>query len=182
MSSPPPSERVVFGHSMEGLFRALQPHTPQERAAFLKAGVDGVKKFSAAYPLQQYVDVQNACAASRFAHLPEDERYFEIGRLFMGGYEKTLLGNAMLAMLKLIGPRRALDRLTRSMRTANNFSEGTFTSLAPNHHVITINYTLRPGFYRGILFASLERAGAKDLRISAVSTKDLVTTYDVTWR
>lgn len=176
-----PSERVVFGSSMEGLYRALQPLTAQERAAFLKAGVTG-EKWAAAYPLQAYVDIQNACAASRFAHLPEDERYFEIGRLFMAGFEKTLMGSAMLAVLKLIGPRRALDRLTRSMRSANNFSEGTFESLAPNHHRITINFTIRPGFYRGVLVASLERAGAKELSISTAATKDMVTTYDVTWK
>ncbi|MBL8910451.1 MAG: DUF2378 family protein [Archangium sp.] len=176
-----PSERVVFGGSMEGLYRALQPLTPQERAAFLKAGVTG-EKFAAAYPLQQYVDVQNASAASRFAHLPEDDRYFEIGRLFIAGYEKTLLGNAMLAMIRLIGPRRSLDRLTRSMRTANNFSEGTHEALAPNHHRITINFTIRPGFYRGILFASLEHAGAKELQITTAATRDMVTTYEVTWK
>ena len=33
------TEKVVFAQSMEGLYRALEPHTPQERAAFLKAGV-----------------------------------------------------------------------------------------------------------------------------------------------
>ncbi|MFO0598372.1 MAG: DUF2378 family protein [Myxococcaceae bacterium] len=176
-------EKVVFGQSMEGLYRALQPLTPQERAAFIKIGVIGEGKFSAAYPLAQYMDVQAASAASRFAHLPtENDRYVELGRVFIAGYEKTLLGSAMLAMLKIIGPRRALDRLTRSMRTANNFSSGTFESLAPNHHRITINYTIRPGFYQGLLEAALLRAGAKDLKIAVINTTaELVTTYEVTW-
>jgi uncharacterized protein (TIGR02265 family) len=67
------------------------------------------------------------------------------------------------------------------MRSANNFSEGTFTTLAPNHHRVTINYTLRPGFYRGVIHASLERAGARNVHIVVAESKDRVTTYDVTW-
>jgi uncharacterized protein (TIGR02265 family) len=174
------AEKVVFGQSMEGLYRALTPLTPQERAAFLKAGVKG-EKFDAAYPVQSHLDILDACAASRFAHLPELERYTEVGRLYVRGFEKTLIGSALMAMLKILGPRRTLERLTRNLRTANNFSEGKLTSLSPNHHQVHVNYTVRPGFYRGILESGCTHAGAKGLTVTVLETKDFATTYDVKW-
>jgi uncharacterized protein (TIGR02265 family) len=174
-------ERVVFAQSMEGLYRALDPLTPQERAAFLKIGVQRETKFNAAYPLTQYIDVMDACAASRFAGLPENERYKEVGRLFFGGFEKTLMGSALIALLKVIGPRRTLQRMTRSFRAANNFTEGTVEELAPNHHLVKVNFTLRPGFYTGLLEQGCLRAGAKDLSVKLLETRDLATTYELKW-
>jgi uncharacterized protein (TIGR02265 family) len=174
-------ERVVFAQSMEGLYRALEPHTPQERAAFMKAGVQKDARFLPAYPLAQYIEVMDACAASRFAGLPEHARYQEVGRLFFSGFEKTLMGGALIAMLKVLGPRRTLQRMTRSFRTANNFTEGTVEELAPNHHLVKVNYTLRPGFYAGLLEQGCLRAGAKHLSISLVETRELTATYELKW-
>jgi uncharacterized protein (TIGR02265 family) len=173
------SEKVVFSQSMEGLYRALSPHTPAERAAFLAAGVKDDTKFAPAYPVDLHIAILDACAASRFAHLPELERYTEVGKLFFTGFQKTLIGSAMLAMLKILGPRRTLDRLTRNFRTANNFSEGTLTTLTPTHHHVHINFTKRPGFYLGLLYSGCLHAGAKDLKITVVETKDFATTYDI---
>lgn len=174
------AEKVVFGQSMEGIYRALSPHTPQERAAFLKAGV---KKdhFDAAYPLQSWMEILDACAASRFASLDEQARFVEVGRLFFSGFQKTLIGSALMAMLKILGPRRTLERLTRNFRTANNFTEGTLETLAPNHHLVRINYTARPGFYLGLIESGCLHAGARELSVTVLETKDLATVYEVKW-
>lgn len=174
-------ERVVFAQSMEGLFRALDPHTPQERAAFLKCGVTKDAKLLVAYPLAQYVEIMDACAASRFAHLPELERYTEVGRLFFGGYEKTLMGSALITMLKVLGPKRTLGRLTRSFRTANNFTEAHVDALADNHYRVRVSFTLRPGFYLGLLENGCQRAGAKGLDVKLIERKDQAATYEIRW-
>lgn len=174
------TERLVFSHSMEALYRALEPHTPTERAAFLKAGITG-QRFLPAYPVERHIEILDACAASRFAHLPELERYVEVGKLFFAGFEKTLVGSALMAMLRVLGPRRTLERLTRNLRSANNFSEGTVKALAPNRHLVHLNFTARPGFYLGLLEAGCRVAGAKDLSVTVAETKDLETTYEVRW-
>ncbi len=174
------TERVVFAQSMEGLFRALQPCTPAERTAFAKAGITG-ERFLPAYPVEQHLEILDACATSRFAHLPELERYTEVGKLYIAGFQKTLIGTALMAMLRVLGPRRTLERLTRNLRSANNFSEGTLTSLAPNHHLVHVNYTVRPGFYRGLLVSGCLHAGARELSVTVVETKDLASTYEVKW-
>lgn len=174
------AEKVVFGQSMEGIYRALAPHTPQERAAFLKAGITK-EKFNPAYPIANWLEIIDACAASRFAGQSELDRFTEVGRLFFTGFQKTLIGSALMAMLKILGPRRTLERLTRNFRTANNFTEGTLESLAPNHHRVRINYTARPGFYLGVMETGCLYAGAKGLSVTILETKDLATTYEIKW-
>lgn len=174
------SERVVFLSSMEGLHRALSPPTPAETAAFLKAGVNG-KTFAPAYALQAYTDILDACGASRFPDAAPLERFRQVGRLFFSGYEKTLVGSALVAMLRLLGPRRTLERMTRNFRTANNYTEVTVEALGAAHHLVRVNYVVRPGFYLGIIEAGCERAGAKDLSVTLVSQDGESPVYEVKW-
>ncbi len=174
------NERVVFGTSMEGIHRALTPPTPQEKAAFVKAGVvDG--RFASAYPLDQYMEILDACANSRFADAEPLERYTRVGRLFWAGYEKTLVGAALTALLRVLGPRRTLDRMTRNFRTANNYTECSVETLAPNHHFVRVNYVARPGFYLGIIESGCVRAGAKDLSVTFVESTNESPVFEVKW-
>ncbi|MGV3624678.1 MAG: DUF2378 family protein [Archangium sp.] len=173
-------QQVVFASSMEGMWRALQPPTLPEAAAFKRAGIDG-KKFQAAYPLAQYTDLLDACGSSRFAHLEPLQRFTEVGRLFMVGYEKTLVGQALLAVLKVLGPRRMLDRMTRNFRTANNYTEVTVETVSPTQHVVRITHVARPGLFIGLLEAGLTYAGAKDATVKLVDHHDKVARYEVRW-
>lgn len=172
--------KVVFAQSMEGIYRALTPHTPQERAAFLKAGVKG-DRFDAGYPVEAWIEILDASAASRFSHLTELDRFAEVGRTFFSGFEKTLIGKALTTVAKLIGPRRMLERMTRNLRSANNFTESTLESLAPNHHLVRISYTARPGFFLGLLESSCLLAGAKGLTVRVVETKNMASVYELKW-
>lgn len=165
---------------MEGMWRALQPPTPPEADAFKRAGIDG-KKFQAAYPLAQYTDLLDACGSSRFAHLEPLERFTEVGRLFMVGYEKTLVGQALIAVLKVLGPRRMLDRMTRNFRTANNYTEVSVETLSPTQHVVRITHVTRPGLFVGLLEKGLTYAGAKALTVKLIDHRDTVARYDVRW-
>lgn len=159
---------------------ASEKPTPAEIAAFKRAGIDG-KKFQAAYPLAQYTDLLDACASSRFAHLESLARFTEVGRLFMVGYEKTLVGQALIAVLKVLGPRRMLDRMTRNFRTANNYTEVTVEAVSPTQHVVRITHVTRPGLFIGLLEKGLFYAGAKNLSVKLIEHHDKVARYDVQW-
>lgn len=162
------------------MWRALQPPTPPELEAFKRAGIDG-KKFQAAYPLIQYTDLVDACGASRFGHLEPLQRFTEVGRLFMLGYEKTLVGQALIAVLRLLGPARVLQRMTRNFRTANNYTEVTLELVAPTQHVVRITHVTRPGLFIGLLEKGLTYAGAKELSVTLLEHHDKVARYDVRW-
>lgn len=175
-------ERVVFASSMEGLWRALTPLTHAETVAFERAGVKGPQpSFAAAYPLQVYMDILDACANGRFAHLDELERYTQIGRLFIDGYSKTMVGTALIGLLRVLGPRRTLERTTRNIRSANNYTEAHLEALAPNHYRVRVNYVVRLGFYAGIIEQCCRAGGAKDLKVTVAEFKDNAPVYEVRW-
>jgi len=173
-------EQVVFASSMEGMWRALQPPTPGEAEAFARAGIDG-KRFLPAYPLVQYTDLLDACGASRFGHLETLARFTEVGRLFMVGYEKTLVGQALIAVLRVLGPRRMLDRMTRNFRTANNYTEVTLEPVSPTQHVLRITHVTRPGLFIGLLEKGLTYAGAKQLSVMLLEHRDKVARFEIRW-
>jgi uncharacterized protein (TIGR02265 family) len=174
------NQRVVFGNSMEGLWRALEPHTREEAEAFRKAGVNG-RSFLPAYPVEDYLRVMESCAASRFGGQPPLEQYTSVGRLFFSGYEKTLVGQALMAMLKVLGPRRTLERMTRNFRTANNYSEAEVEAVGPNHHRVRLKHVKHPGFYRGLILSGVERAGARSASVEVSAQDGDVVTYEVRW-
>lgn len=182
-TAPPHLQKVVFGQSMEGLWRALEPANAAERAAFAKAGVTEGRGWQAAYPLEAYLGILDACASSRFGALEPLARFTAVGRLFFDGYEKTMVGQALMAMLRVLGPRRTLLRLTRNLRSANNFSEAEVEEKAPNHHVVKVKHVAYPGFYKGLLESGCEHAGAKELQVSLLRmSQEHVATYEVRWR
>jgi uncharacterized protein (TIGR02265 family) len=173
-------QQIVFSSSMEGMWRALQPPTPLEAEAFARAGVNG-KDFQAAYPLVQYTDLLDACGTSRFAHLAPLERFTEVGRLFMKGYEKTFIGQALIAMLRVLGPKRTLQRMTRNFRTANNYTEVEVEPLGATHYRVRVTHVTRPGLFVGLLEAGCTYAGAKNLSVTLISHADQVAVYEVKW-
>lgn len=177
-----PDNRVVFASSMEGLWRGLSPANPEELAAFAKAGVVGpTPTFSAGYPVEAYTEIMETAARTRFGHLGELERYTEVGRLFVGGYSKTMVGSALMALLRVLGPRRTLERTTRNIRTANSYTEAQLETLAPNHHRVRVNYVAHPGFYRGIIEGTCLHAGAKELQVNLAEFTNNAPIYEVRW-
>lgn len=142
---------------MEGMWRALQP------------------------PTFQYTDLVDACGASRFAQLETVAKFTEVGRLFMLGYEKTLVGQALIAVLRVLGPKRMLDRMTRNFRTANNYTEVVVEAVTATQHTVRITHVTRPGLFIGLLEKGLTYAGAKNLSVKLIDHHDTVARYDVRW-
>jgi len=175
-------ERVVFAASVEALLRAFgPPWRPGAREALLKLGIDPEQAPRAAYPLSLYMQLLAALAEIHFPDAIEDERYFQMGQAFIRGFERTLIGRAQLSLLQLIGPRRTLDRLTRSFRNANNYTTANLRELAPKHFEIEFGFVQIPGFYRGVLDAGLRAVGANDLSVELAKREALAATFTVRW-
>lgn len=174
-------QKVVFGSSVEALWRALEPFTEAETKAFAALGVRDGRRFDAAYPLVPYMAVLTAAAKGRFSHLEGDAAYVQVGHLYIQGFTRTFVGQALAAMLRIIGPRRTLERMTRNLRSANNYTETQLETLAPNHHLLRINEVAFPGFYQGVLEATCTNAGAKQLSVRCASYEAGALTLELRW-
>jgi uncharacterized protein (TIGR02265 family) len=178
----PVDQRVVFGQSVEALWKSCGPNPPQEVVrAFTDSGIDVRKRFVVAYPAEQYATLMAKLAEARFPQAGPDERYLLLGRAFMEGYQQTMMGRALLKLLAVLGPRRVLHQTTRSFRSANNYSRAEVTELGPRHFRMVVHPVHHPGWHVGLVTAGLEIAGGKNVRMQLASLERDEASFDITW-
>jgi uncharacterized protein (TIGR02265 family) len=94
-----------------------------------------------------------------------------------------MLGRAVLSMLRVLGPRRALMRATQNFRAGNNFTESKLNELGPGQFELWMNEVgPYPAFTAGIIHAGLRVAGAKDIAVEMTGYDGHACTYRINWR
>lgn len=174
---------VVFGNSVEALVRVLGPALDGPvKARFLAIGVDLFNP-NPAYPYEQWLATLSLAMEVLWPTLPRDEATFRMGRAIFESYGQTVMGKALLQLVKVLGPRRALERMSRNLRTTNNYSDTKLTELGPNHFHLWVNRVAFPHYFRGLLEAGLEFGGAKEVKVSLQSVSaDQGVVFDLAWR
>jgi uncharacterized protein (TIGR02265 family) len=176
------TERLIFAQTFDGLREAVGARLSPATLEALKAlGVDFTAPFRPAYPKDTFVAVIERIARDLHPELGLEAGVAAIGRAFMDGYGHTMVGRAMLAMLRLIGPRRSLERLGRNFRTGNNFSETRLVALGDRDFELWCNEVASPGWYFGIIGRGLELAGARDVKVVIVDRPDAGATFRIRW-
>lgn len=176
---------MVFNHTVEGLFiRALANDVPTTLRDELKTmGLDLSKKLLPAYPVPLWNQVLEATARSIYPELSMDAASQRLGERMIEGYRETLVGQAVLAMARLIGPRRALLRSRQTFRSGNSYSEVTVAELAPNDFRLEFNESgVSRWVSQGLLRAGLTFAGAKQLVVDLEGHTETSATYRITWK
>jgi len=162
------SARLWLPHSIEGLFRALAGRiTPPLAEQLAAVGVT---------PHSGPVDTQSMCAAVRlisgalYGSLAPAVAERELGRVFVRGYGRTLVGAALLQFMRMIGPKASLERMQRNLRTGTNFVETRFTSVAPGVAELWFNDDGGiPEFFAGIVEEGAKYTGAKQATVEVVA-------------
>lgn len=175
------AENLIFAQTIEGLLRALQPLEPEVRAGLKRCGIDPDGRLLPAYPLDQFIAALDFVGAHLAPGRPRDEQTRVVGHRFMDAYQQTMIGRAMVAAMRVIGPRRTLERLAHKFRTGNNFSQTRLTQLGPTEAEVWCNQTSRPGWYIGLITRGLELAGAKDVTVKLISQEGEGARFHVKW-
>ncbi len=177
------AEKLVFEQTIEGLFmRGLGPRvTPALKARLRTAGVNLDATLLPAYPFDVWMKSLEATAEELYAELPTDQAMFHVGERFIEGYRDTLLGRAVLGMVRVLGPHRALARARQSFRSGNNYTEATLTPIGPEASELWMNEVGPwPGFTAGIIHAALGAAGVVPV-VVPTQHDGHACTYRVTW-
>ncbi|MCU0699964.1 MAG: DUF2378 family protein [Myxococcaceae bacterium] len=175
-------EHLIFSQTVEGLLRAVGPLSPEVRAHFKTLGLDVDRPLRPAYPLDAFVQMLDFAGGLVAPGQPPLEQTRELGRRFMDAYQNTLIGRAMVAGMRVIGPWRTLDRLSHKFRTGNNFSETHLSRLGPTEAKLWCNRVSRPGWYLGVIGRGLELAGAQDVTVRLIDQDVAGGTFHVQWR
>ena len=156
-----PQEQVVFEQGVEGLVRTIGPRmTPQLKARLAGVGLKVDAPLLPAYPLDTWMKCLFVAAEELWPGVPPDQALFQLGEEFIDGYRQTFLGRAMLGLIRVIGPRRTLQRATRNFRTGNNYTESKVTELGPKSLDLWMNEVgPYPTFTQGIVTAAVRASG-----------------------
>lgn len=150
-------DRFVFPSLIEGYMKGLGPRFTAETRRKLKAAGLDVAKLPPAIAADAMVRFTAIIAAGAWPEEPQSEQYRRLGLAAIRGWQGTLLGSAASAMIRLIGPHRALTRLDRAFSTTNNFSRAKTELLGPKEALVTINDVQQmPTYWQGIFEAALE--------------------------
>lgn len=181
--APPPAERVVFEQTVEGLLRALAPRMDDGLAQRLReVGLEVRGKLKVAYPVSTWVQALWISAEALAPGVDRDEATYLLGRRFIEAYQMTLMGKAAYTMARVVGPRRTLERMTRNFRTGSSYGTSRLVELSGGRCELYCSPVTVPGFYRGLVEAALEVAGAKKVKVQLVRwERPEEAVFDVSW-
>jgi uncharacterized protein (TIGR02265 family) len=178
-------ERVVFGNTAQGLFQvALKGRlSPGALTRLREAGLDVTQPVAVAYPVEQWRRLLEIAALDFSPEATPQEAYRRLGEQLVEGLGQTMLGKAMAAMARLVGPARTLQRMNRNLRNSDNFVEATLSEEGPGRYSLCLNDTMGlPTFYQGILQASVAVAGAREPRVEVARVDGVACTLSIQWQ
>ncbi len=176
-------ERLWFSTVIEAIFiKGLAGKiTPSLKADIKKVGID-FDKLAPAYPVEQVYAACKLTMPVLYEGMSEPEALHQLGVISMRGYTETLLGKAVIQLLKLIGVRRSLLRMHTTMRSGNNYLETSSVVLASNCVELKFSDVSKmPSFYQGIIEEGGRMAHAKNLRVSTADNAAPGHTFRVEW-
>jgi uncharacterized protein (TIGR02265 family) len=130
---PTPREPLVYDVTVEAMFsRALKGRlTPRLKARVKEAGIDLDAKLKPSYPREVWLRTMRLVVEDLYLGVPEDRAWFELGERMVDSFGETLMGPAMVGILKLLGPGRALGRMSQTFQHANNYMQSKLEDLGP---------------------------------------------------
>ncbi len=175
--------RLVHAHTVEGLYwRALAGKVPPALKEELKAlGLDLDAKVTDVEQ-ERWAKLLAVTVRHLYPGQSVDDGYYRLGETIVQGYESTVMGKALFAMMRVLGPHRVLKRATASLQSGNTYSEAIVKQLEDNRYEVWTNECNgNANYLRAVLFGALHRAGAKDLQVKVLSFDGHAATFDVRW-
>jgi uncharacterized protein (TIGR02265 family) len=185
--SPPSvaAERVVFEQTIEGLFvTALRARmTPTLSIALKAEGVDLTQRLLPAYPAEVWTRCCLTAAKHLHPSLPVEDSLRLLGEAVVEGFASGFLGRALMGVVRVLGPHRALARTRQNFRSGNNYAEATVTRLDETTYEVWMNER-GPTRYvcQGIVLAGLREAKAVDARVEVVRFDDEAVWFRASWQ
>jgi uncharacterized protein (TIGR02265 family) len=175
-------ERLVFRSTVSSMLKVLgNPIAPEHVVALQQAGIDPTRPLLVAYPLESFQKLLALAGKVRFPKLGPEERDYALGELFVVNFATSLIGGAVVAMARVLGPRRSTQRLTRSFRSVNNYSEAEAKELSANEMEVRCEPVLRPDYYLGVLQTAGRMSHGESYQVELSSYENERAVFRVRW-
>ncbi len=184
VSRVPHADRKVVDTVFEGLFvKALGLEvTPALRRRLAELGVDFQVGLKPMYPHAVWEAALIAAAEELMPGKPLPEALHALGGRAVVGYFDTFIGRALKQVLRAIGVKRTLARMSLNFSATNNYTETEMKELGERHYELWMNeLSLTQHNMAGIIETGLGIAGGKNVRVEIVRSDGSGCTYDIRW-
>jgi uncharacterized protein (TIGR02265 family) len=174
---------VVYQSVFEGLLTHTvgKRMTPALREKLKAIGMDP-EQLKPTYPKDLWQKVIDAICAGLYPSMKREDAMFKLGTEMVEGYRATLLGKVQMQMVKMLGPRRTMERAGPQFRAGNNFSEVRLTKKSDSEYEMWMNEVAESApFTRGSLVGLLKMAGAKDVKVDVKPDVNPAATFHIRW-
>ncbi|WP_426756626.1 DUF2378 family protein [Myxococcus sp. Y35] len=182
--SVPLSQRLVYVQVVEGLLEhGLRGRvSPRLKHRLRQAGIDLDRPLLPAYPVPLWERCLAVIIEETFPGVPREEAFRQLAERHVEGYGRTMVGRAVYGVLRLLGPRRLVQRLPQTLRATDNYTEVELTELGPTSYAMKMNSRLdAPGYAETLFECFLRLGGANSPRVTRAGEDAESTTYLLTW-
>lgn len=178
-------DQRVFAPVVEGLLRhgVGERVTPRLRERLKQVGLELDRPLLPAYPVTQWIHCLHIIVAELYPDVPREEGFRQLAAHHVEGYGRTLVGRALLRLLRLLGPKRTVYRMTQALRSSDNYTEVRLEELGPCRYELWMNSALdTPGYAEALFVSFLRVSGAEEAQASIVRQDEESTTYHLSWK
>ncbi|WP_255442408.1 DUF2378 family protein [Corallococcus sp. Z5C101001] len=182
--SVPLGERQVYVQVVEGLLQhGLRGQlSPRLRERLRQAGVDLDRPLLPLYPVPLWARCLHIVIEEVYPGLPRTEAFSRLAHAHVEGYGATLLGRAVMGVMRVLGPTHVVRRLPEVLRGTDNYTEVTLTERGPAHYELELNSVMdAPGYTEALFEALLGAGGAKAPRATKLHEGEGRTVLSLTW-
>ena len=178
----PSSGWFVYEHTVEGLFfKALRARiTPslKDRLRPLGIDLDGKPK---SVPHAQWVKALHLAATELFEG-SADERFRKLGNAVMLRHEETVMGKAVITVMRIMGPKRVLGRVNTTLRSGNNYIQASLAPTGLTSWEGRVNECNgNPHYIAGVVEQGLIISGAKDVKVEVSGFDGHSAMFKLSW-
>ena len=154
---PVPEERIVFSTMIDSYLNGLGPLVTPRTLEELKAAGLKLEKLPPAFPERQMLQFVEIFARNAWPLEQRPEQLRRLGVHAIKGWQSTMLGSALSALMRVLGPKRSLPQLGKALKTSNNFSEAVTQLLGEKEALVTVNDVQGiPTYWQGVFEAGLQ--------------------------
>lgn len=179
------AEDLVYDNSIEAIFKGGigRRMTPRCLQRLKQEGIDPTGPLRPTYPRVQVFRCLDIVREELFPGVEREQALRTIGHEFLDGFERTLVGKAMVGLMRLLGPRRTLGRAAQNMQSSNNYQRTEVRDVGPNEVELTLSQVSGCGsYFAGVLQAAVEIAGGKDTSVELLPGGEPGCTYRIRWK
>ncbi|MFT3712094.1 MAG: DUF2378 family protein [Archangium sp.] len=175
-------QQLVYDVGVESLFRGIgEKLTPELRLRVRKLGIDLDQKLLPGYPKDVWVRVVDEVAREFSANSDLAAARKELGHAISRGFADSTMGKLMAPGVRLMGVRRMLLRLPKSLTMSNNFMRVAVTQTGSNLVRVEMNEPVPSSeFLAGVIEAIITYSGGKSSTITWAAEGPL-TVFSVAW-